>query len=117
MQGLPITLSFQFQCGAIGRWERHMEKQPNSSFNSSVVRLGGKSFDNKSKYYKKFQFQCGAIGRNESASCLTRDPCFNSSVVRLGVVVHCEGAAVLRVSIPVWCDWENELLAYAKHLR
>ena len=58
-----------------------------------------------------FQFQYGAIGRwqnwnNYQVIC----PNFNSSMVRLGVSFSLSANLFKLISIPVWCDWENESL-------
>ncbi len=81
--GKWLNTAFQFQYGAIGR---------------AVTRL----FCCRDQL---FQFQYGAIGSSVMATTPILDRYFNSSMVRLVVRIIGLMPVVLRISIPVWCDW------------
>ena len=65
------------------------------NFNSSVVRLKGKSVEFADKAAEQFQFQCGSIKSYHIYSYVAINFHFNSSVVRLKV--KGEGVSLLPI--------------------
>ena len=106
-----ISNSFQFQYGAIGSRGHCRIVRACNDFNSSMVRLGGNRPYSGFGRLATFQFQYGAIGSLYWLRLgMITIKYFNSSMVRLGVCNYRNILHLLRISIPVWCDWENLLL-------
>ena len=82
--GYVLLKQFQFQFGAIGRVNDRVLSRIATSFNSSLVRLGGIP----KRHFVSYKF------------------CFNSSLVRLGGNLKIMWSIHTLVSIPVLCDWE-----------
>ena len=78
------------------------------SFNSSLVRLGGSvCFWHKKPWSAGFQFQLGAIGSFISFKLLVSDLLFQFQLGAIGSQIELVKKKYAdQVSIPAWCDWE-----------
>ncbi len=79
-----------------------------TSFNSLLVRLEVYVILPSWTRFK-FQFLIGAIGSWNLEHWLLPNICFNSLLVRLEVRTSRSCYTDVRVSIPYWCDWKEQM--------